>query len=370
MSPVRNGISDGMRILIACGGTGGHIFPGISLAQELKDRDDVKDILLVGTSHRLERKIFAHYGLPYAIIPTAKLAVGPFKFLLFVIKFTAASLKSIWILLRFAPDVVVGFGGYASFPVCIFGALLGKRLFIHEQNYSAGLANKVLSNFARVVAVSYKETTEFFKGKAVFVGNPIRKGLLDDDKEKAINSFGLSIDKFTILVMGGSQGSHRINMLICELLGLLNDDEKKKIQIIHIAGERDFEMVSHRYNENGVEAKVFDFVDTIGLAYNSADLVISRAGATAIFEIAALGLPSILIPYRYAAGHQYHNAAAIERQGGAITLDELKLTAAILKEKIFELKNNPARLNAISECARRFSAPDAAKRLADYILEV
>lgn len=360
-----------MRILIACGGTGGHIFPGISLAQELKGRAVVKDIILVGTSHRLEKKIFSSSGLPYAIIPTAKLAVyNPIKFLLFVIKFTAASLKSIWILFKFNPDVVVGFGGYASFPVCIFAAMLGKCLVIHEQNYLPGLANKILSRFATKIAVSYEGTREFFDGKAVCVGNPIRKALFKADKEKAIKAFGLKEEKFTILVMGGSQGSHKINMLMCELLGTLGDEDKKQIQIIHIAGERDFGLVGDRYGENGVEARACDFVDDIGVAYKAADLVISRAGATAIFEIASLGLASILIPYRYAAGHQYHNAAAIERQGGAITADEMKLTPALLKEKIFELKNNQARLNEISECARRFSVPDAAKRLADYILEI
>ncbi len=361
----------GVKVLITCGGTGGHIFPGISLAQELKGRDIVKDIILVGTSHPLERKIFSLAGLPYAIIPTAKLAVyNPFKFLLFLIKFTAASFKSVWILLKFNPERVIGFGGYASLPVCIFAAILGKRLFIHEQNYLPGLANKMLSGVATAVAVSYKETCEFFKGKAVYVGNPIRKRLLKNDKEQAIKSFGLKVEKFTILVMGGSQGSHRINMLVCDLLALLSDEEKKQIQIIQIAGPRDYDVVYDRYCKCGIEAKVYDFVDDIGLAYRAADLVISRAGATAIFEIAALGLPSILIPYRYAGGHQYYNAMAIEKQGGAVIADETKLTPAILKEKIFELKNNRARLNTISECARRFSVPDAAKRLADYVLGI
>lgn len=359
-----------MKVLIACGGTGGHIFPGIGFAEELKNRDEVKDILLVGTNHPLERKIFSSAGLPYATIPTAKLAVNPFKFLLFLIRFTAASFKSILLLLRFNPDVIVGFGGYASFPICIFAALFNKRLFIHEQNYLPGLANKILSTFARGVAVSYSETKEFLKGKVAHIGNPIRKRLLTNGKEEAIKSFGLSLERFTILVMGGSQGSHRINMLICELLGLLKDVDKRQIQIIHIAGERDYKVVRDRYREAKVESRVYDFVDNIGPVYRATDFVVSRAGATAIFEIAALGLPSILIPYRYAGGHQYYNARAIERQGGAIALDELQLTAAILKDKIFELKNSPARLNAISESARRFAVPEAAKRLADYIFEI
>lgn len=360
-----------MKVLIACGGTGGHIFPGLSLAQELKTKEAVKDIILVGTNHPLERKIFNSSGSPYAFIPTAKLTVyNPIKYLLFLIKFTAASFKSIWILMRFNPDIVVGFGGYASFPICIFAAMFGKCLFIHEQNYLPGLANKLLSVFARGVAVSYKETKGFFKEKAVFVGNPIRKKLLENDKEKAIKSFGLSLAKFTILVMGGSQGSHRINMLMYDLAGLISDEDKRRVQIIHIAGTRDYNILRDRYRDCGIEAKVYDFVDDIGVAYRAADLIISRAGATAIFEIAALGLPSILIPYRYAGGHQYHNAIAIEKEGGAITLDESSLTPAILKDKIFELKDDRARLNAISECARRFSVPDAARRLADYIFEI
>ncbi|KPK40839.1 MAG: hypothetical protein AMJ78_06785 [Omnitrophica WOR_2 bacterium SM23_29] len=360
-----------MKVLIACGGTGGHIFPGISLAQELKTKDAVKDIILVGTNHPLERKIFNLTGLPYAFIPTAKLTVyNPVKYLLFLIRFTAASFKSIWILLRFNPDIVVGFGGYASFPICISAAIFGKRLFIHEQNCLPGLANKILSVFAKGVAISYKQSCGFFKEKVVYIGNPIRRQLLENAKEKAVKSFDLSLEKFTILVMGGSQGSHRINMLMRDLVGLLRDEDRGQIQIIHIAGVRDYTILRDRYRDCRIEAKVFDFVNDIGLAYASADLVISRAGATAIFEIAALGLPSILIPYRYAGGHQYYNAIAIEKEGGAITADESELTPAILKDKIFELKNNRARLNAISECARRFSVPDAAKRLADYILEI
>lgn len=359
-----------MKVLIACGGTGGHIFPGISLAQELKERNEVKDIILVGTSHPLEKKIFDTSGLPYAIIPTAKLAINPLKFLLFLIKFTAASFKSVRILFKFNPDIVVGFGGYASFPICLFAAIFGKRLFIHEQNYVPGLANKIVSIFAKAVGVSFKETKEFFPKKTVFVGNPIRGRLLEGDKEQAIKSFGLRLEKFTILVMGGSQGSHRINMLICDLLGLLNDEDKRQIQIIHIAGARDYNIVCERYKGRDIEAKVYDFVDDIGLAYRAADLVISRAGATAIFEIAALGLPSILVPYRYAGGHQYYNARVIEKEGGAIVLDEINLTPAVLKDKLFEFKNNRARLNVMSQCAKRFSVPDAAKRLADYVLNL
>ena len=360
-----------MKVLIACGGTGGHIFPGISLAQELKIKEEVNDVILVGTSHPLERKIFNFSGLRYATIPTAKLAFyNPLKCLFFLIKFTAASFKSIWILLRFNPDVVIGFGGYASFPICIFAAILGKSLFIHEQNYLPGLANKILSVFAKAVAVSFKETQEYFRRKVICVGNPIRRQLLKDDKEKAINSFGLSSEKFIILVMGGSQGSHKVNMVMCDLLRTLNDEDKRQIQIIHIAGERDYNIVSDRYRESGLEARVYDFVDDIGRAYRAVDLVISRAGATAIFEIAALGLPAVLIPYKYAGGHQYYNARAIERQGGAVILDELELTSAILKDEIFGLKNNRLRLNALSECARKFSVPDAAKHLADYILEI
>lgn len=358
-----------IKVLIACGGTGGHIFPGISLAQELKDRDCIEDIILVGTSHPLEKKIFSSSGLPFTIIPTAKPTFIPHKFLLFIIKFAAASLKSIRILLRFNPDIVVGFGGYASFPVCIFASMLGKRLFIHEQNCLAGLANRIVAIFATAVAVSFKQTEGFFKKKRASVGNPIRKRILENDKEEAIESFGLCSEKFTILVMGGSQGSHRINMLMCDLLGLLRVEEKGQIQIIHIAGARDYRTVTDKYCGDGIEARVYDFVDDIGLAYGAADMVISRAGATAIFEIAALGLPSILIPYRYAGGHQYYNARAIEKEGGAIVFDEIDLTAAVLKDTILELKDDRARLNRISECARHFSVPDAAKRLADIICD-
>ncbi len=355
-----------MKVLIACGGTGGHIFPGLSLAQELQARG-INEILLVGTDHPLERKLFGSFGLPYRLIPAAKLSANPVKFLGFLAKFTAASARSMGLLFEFKPEIVVGFGGYASFPICKFAALMGRPVFLHEQNCEAGLANKMLALLARRVAVSFKETEKAFGKKAAFTGNPIRKKLLSVKKEEALRLYKLSADKFTILVMGGSQGSRRINTIVSQMLGALNDGEKKQIQMIHIAGIRNYGEVRARYEGSGIEARVYDFVEDIGYAYAVADLIVSRAGATALFEIAALGIPSVMIPYRYAGGHQYHNAAAFEKAGGTIVMEEPGLTPQALKDKIFEMKNDRARLGKISECARRFAVPDAASRLADLI---
>lgn len=355
-----------MKVLIACGGTGGHIFPGLSLAQEFQARG-IKEVLLVGTDHPLERKLFGSFGLPYRLMPVAKLSANPVKFLKFPAKFMAASLRSIKLLFEYKPDIVVGFGGYASFPICKFAALMGKPLFLHEQNCEAGLANKILAILAKRVAVSFKETEKTFGKKAVFIGNPIRKKLLTAKREEALGLYKLSPDKFTVLVLGGSQGSQRINTIVSQMFGALNDEEKKQIQIIHIAGIRNYDEVRARYEGSGIEARVYDFVEDISSVYAVADLIVSRAGATALFEIAALGIPSIMIPYRFAGGHQYRNASALERTGGTIVMDEVGLTSAALKEKIFELKSDKARLNRMSECARRFAVPDAASRLADLI---
>ncbi|OGX42464.1 MAG: undecaprenyldiphospho-muramoylpentapeptide beta-N-acetylglucosaminyltransferase [Omnitrophica WOR_2 bacterium RIFCSPLOWO2_12_FULL_51_24] len=355
-----------MKILIACGGTGGHIFPGLSLTQELNERG-VSDVLLVGTDHPLEVKLFGSFGLPYRLMPVAKLSANPIKFLKFLVRFITASLRSVKLLFEYRPDVVVGFGGYASFPICKFAALMGKPLFLHEQNCEAGLANRLLALLARRVAVSFKETERAFGNKAVFTGNPIRRKLLSVKKEDALKYYKLDPDKFTVLVLGGSQGSQKINMIVGGMLGLLNEEEKKQTNIIHIAGIRNYDDMRKKYEGSGVDGCVCDFLEDIGYAYAMADLIVSRAGATALFEIAALGIPSIMIPYRFAGGHQYHNAAALEKAGGAIIMDELGLTPQMLKDKIFELKNDKERLNKMSDAAKRFAVPDAAKRFADLI---
>jgi UDP-N-acetylglucosamine--N-acetylmuramyl-(pentapeptide) pyrophosphoryl-undecaprenol N-acetylglucosamine transferase len=356
-----------VKILIACGGTGGHIFPGLSLAQELKERGTA-DILLVGTDHPLEVKLFGSFGIPYRLMPVAKLSANPVKFLIFAFRLTSASLRSIKLLFEYKPDIVVGFGGYASFPICKFAALMGKPLFLHEQNCEAGLANKILALLARRVAVSFKETEKAFGKKAVFTGNPIRKKLLSVKKEDALKYYKLDPSKFTILVLGGSQGSQKINEIISGMLGILSGEEKKQINILHIAGIRNIDDVRKKYEGRGIDGCVCDFVDDIGYPYAMADFIVSRAGATALFEIAALGIPSIMIPYRFAGGHQYHNAAALEKAGGTVIMDELGLTPRMLKDRIFALKDDKAKLKSMSDAAKRFAIPDAAKRLTDCIL--
>lgn len=356
-----------MKILIACGGTGGHIFPGLSLAQELKERG-ITDVLLVGTDHPLEVKLFGSFGLPYRLMPVAKLSANPVKFLIFIFRLTSASLKSIKLLFEYKPDAVVGFGGYASYPVCKYAAVMGKPLFLHEQNCEAGLANRILALFARRVAVSFKETEKAFGKKAVFTGNPIRKKLLSVKREDAQKFYKFNPGKFTILILGGSQGSQKINMVIGDMIGLLSGEEKDQINVIHIAGIRNVDDVRKKYEGSGIDGCVCDFVEDIGYAYAMVDLIVSRAGATVLYEVAALGIPSIMIPYRFAGGHQYHNAAALEKAGGTVIMDELGLTPRMLKDKIFELKDDKTKLRMMSEAAKKFSVPDAAKRLADCIL--
>lgn len=357
-----------MKVLIACGGTGGHIFPGLSLAQELNDRK-TGEVLLVGTDHPLEVKLFGSFGLPYRLLPAAKIPSNPMKFLGFLARFTIASSRAIKLLFEFKPDVVVGLGGYASFPICVFASISRAPLFLHEQNRKPGLANKVLAFFARTVAVSFKDTAGEFKRKAVFTGNPIRKKLLAVERQDALRLYGLSGEKFTVLILGGSQGSSRINEIIFEMLGLLNEEEKNRIQIIHVAGNLNYDAAREKYEGCNVDSRVYDFVDEIESAYAASDMVISRAGATALFEIAALGIPSIMIPYRYAGRHQYHNAFALEEAGAAVVMDEDGLSAAALKEKIFELKDDKAKLKEMSACAKKFAVPDAAARLADLICD-
>jgi UDP-N-acetylglucosamine--N-acetylmuramyl-(pentapeptide) pyrophosphoryl-undecaprenol N-acetylglucosamine transferase len=356
-----------LKILIACGGTGGHIFPGLSLAQELNARG-VKDVLLAGTDHPLEKKLFGSFGLPYRLLPVAKISRDPLGFLKFLGRFMSASAGSARLLSEYKPDIIVGFGGYASYPICVLGALGGKKLFLHEQNCEAGLANRMLAAFAKNVAVSFAETQKAFGRKAVFTGNPIRSKLLSAGREEAQKYYKLVPGKFTVLILGGSQGSQAINTVVGDMLGLLGAEERAQLNIIHIAGMKNYNDVQKKYEGSGISGCVCDFVDEIGPVYAVADLIISRAGATALFEIAALGIPSVMIPYRFAGGHQYKNAWALEAAGGAIVMDEAGLTPQMLKERIFGLKNDRVKLSAMSDAARRFAVPDAARRLADIII--
>ncbi len=363
-----------MKVLIAAGGSGGHIFPAIALAEELKIKDRSSDIMFIGSDKALDRRIFEKEGFKYRLLSANRLPYkASFKTLLFLLKLSIDILRSTIILVKNRPDAVVGFGGYVSSPVIVAACILGIPRMVHEQNVVPGRANAMLFKFADLIAVSFEETKKYlgaYAGKAVFTGNPIRASLLKDDKSGNIKKLGLDPHKFTILVIGGSQGAHNLNKAFLKSLSNMDPDVRRSLQVIHITGVADYGWASAAYKELSVEHRVHSFVDRIEEAYSASDLIVTRSGASAIFEIAYFGRPMILIPYPFALSHQSENARIFSSKGAALEIDEKDLSGDIMKERLEGLLKDRNKLSAMGESARRMSVPDSSHSLAEALLNI
>ncbi len=356
-----------MRVLIASGGTGGHLFPAISLAEELKGRNPDNIIWFVTSKKGIDSKVISKRGFEFSVLKVDAVTFRlDYKNLLSIARLIKAFFDCLLLILRFRPDVVIGFGGYVSFPVMVAGLFLKKKTLIHEQNVKPGRANRCLAYFVDRIAISFEKTQEFLRNKNVsLTGNPLRREFFNIDRQTAIGRLSISDDKFRVLVIGGSQGAHRLNMLIPEAVSMLNGLLRDKLQLMHITGNKDYNLVSESYGRVGVDAMVFSFLDEIGLAYLASDLVIARSGATTICEILFFKLPSILIPYPYAMAHQSLNARVLEEAGCCMLREETDLSKGELKNLLLELYNNRALLKRMSENCNKLFVKDSAKKLAD-----
>ncbi len=355
------------KVLIAAGGTGGHLFPAIALAEELKYRGI--EVLFVCSERPRDRQILEKNGYRFSILNMRPLEKGLRGFFNFCLWLTFSFFQAIFILLKFRPRVCVGFGGYTCVPLIISAKVLGLRTVIHEQNFIPGRANRVLANLVSKIAISFKESQKFLpKQEAIFTGNPIRKIILNSKEEDAYRFTGFVKQKWTILVMGGSQGSHRLNTILPEAFFLIDKDLKRDFQIIHLAGENELSLVEEAYRRYGIECRVFGFSDRVGLFYRISKLIIARSGATTIAEILAMRIPSILIPYPYAHRHQRVNARFLEDLGAAIVLEEDMISASLLAETIAEIFSNDLLLSEIKGSLNRLAKIDAAERLCEEVL--
>lgn len=362
-----------MRVLIACGGSGGHIFPAIALSQGLKQGEGDIDLSFIGSNSALDKRIFDREGLRYSMLSSNKM---PYRFsagtIVFFIKLFFDIARAVFITARYSPDAVVGFGGYVSGPVIFAAYLLGIPSIVHEQNVVPGRANSFLFRFAGRIAISFEETRKYlgsFNSKAVFTGNPVRTTLLRSDRTANAIRFGLGADKFTILVIGGSQGAHNLNKAFLEGVSGLGDQRLKGLQVIHITGVKDYEWVRSDYLDLGIEHRVFSFIDNIEEAYSVSDLVMTRSGASAIFEIAYFGIPMILVPYPFAMSHQAENARVFSKRGAAIQIDEKEMSAEMVKNSIEDLLNRREALGEMAKKAKSLSVPDSSHRLASEVLK-
>lgn len=356
-----------MKVLIAGGGTGGHLFPGIALAEEVVTRHHKNEVVFVGTERGLEARVVPQSGFPLEFIRAQGLkGKGFWQFIKGLLALPFAFIESFRILQKHKPDVVVGVGGYASGPVVMAAWLMGIPTAVQEQNALPGFTNKTLGKFVKVVFTAFDEAKRFFpETKVHLVGNPIRRKLMDNYLRSHV-----AHERFSVLVFGGSLGAKGINQRVVEALDHLGD-LKDQISFVHQTGKNDLEMVRKGYADKGFQAEVREFIDDMSDAYARADLVICRAGATTLAELTVCKKASILIPFPYATDdHQAVNAKALVEVGAAIMFREAELTGLKLAEQIRLLKTEPTRLKQMEKKAGLLGRPEASKELADVCVEL
>lgn len=351
------------KIILAGGKTGGHIFPAVAMAEEFKKRFPKSKVIFVGTKDGLESRIVPKYGFRLIFIQAKglKRKASPENILLpyYVLKSLYQSLR---ILNEERPDLVVGTGGYVSFPVVFCATLKNIPTLIQEQNSYPGISTRLLALLVDQVCLSYLSSCKYFptKRKLRVIGNPIREDIIFANKCETLTKFNLDPSKKVIFIFGGSQGSHAINQAVLDSLDFLSENW----QLLWQTGENDFVYVSEKIKGKRIRCMVFPFIEDMRSAYASSDLVICRAGALTLAEITACGKPSILIPYPFAtADHQRYNAEALQREGAAEVILQRDLTGEILAQKLFSLFSDEEKLKKMAEQSKKMGKPDATSLL-------
>lgn len=358
-----------MRLIVAGGGTGGHLFPGIAVAEEFMARDSSNEVLFVGTERGIEARVLPRLGYRLECIATAGLRRVSL----------VARIKGVWLLLvsylqskrivrEFRPDLVLGVGGYASGPLVLAARRLGCPCFIHEQNALPGLTNRLLAKRAKKVFISIEESRKYVPtAKALLTGNPLRRQILEGARKARPDTEG-PVD-FHLFVFGGSAGAHRINLAMTEALPHLVEF-KERMTITHQTGESDLSTVRDAYKAAGFQAEVMPFIDDMAEAYRRADLVVCRAGATTVAEVTMCGKACVFIPFPYATDdHQRKNAEALVDRGAGFMILDRELSGKGLAKMISELALDPERLESVGSNAAALARPDAAKAIVDAMLE-
>jgi UDP-N-acetylglucosamine--N-acetylmuramyl-(pentapeptide) pyrophosphoryl-undecaprenol N-acetylglucosamine transferase len=355
-----------MKVLIAGGGTGGHVYPGIAVAEELKRRVPETQVLFVGSKRGLEALVVPEAGFPIRYVLTRGLPRRswwrwPGAILENVIGF----FQSLWVVMVERPHVVLGTGGYVSGPVAFAAWLLRKPLLIQEQNSIPGLANRWLARIANEVHLSFVEARSYFvrKDNLKVSGNPVRRYILSGDRDQALVEFGLTPGKPVVFIFGGSRGAHRINEAGLDAMRRLKG--RIDVQFILQTGREDFEWARGIAEKEALPVRVVPFLQRIHMAYAAADLVVCRSGAMTLAEIAVCGTPAILVPYPHAAhDHQVVNAANLVDRGAAAMILDRELNGERLAKEIAHWLSDRQGLSRLSANARLFARPDAAERIA------
>ena len=354
-----------MKILIAAGGTGGHIFPGIAVANEVMRRDESSEVLFVGTARGLETRIVPENGYQLSLINSAGLKnvgfMGKIKGLSVLPR---SFFEARQIIRQFRPHVVVGAGGYVSGPVLMMAAIMGIPTLVMDSNALPGFTNRVLSRFVDKAALSFEEAMPFFGKKGVVTGNPVRKEFFEISPK-------VRSDRNHILIFGGSQGARAINFAMADALRDL-EPLAGQLTITHQTGGADFEAIRTAYLASSFsDADIRPFIPDIFVEYEKADFVICRAGATTCAELGAAGKASIMIPLPTAADdHQRKNAEALRNAGASEMILQSDISGKNLAAAITNLIAKPEKITAMEAVARKFGRPDAAERTADLIEEL
>lgn len=357
------------RVIVAGGGTGGHLFPGIAVVEELRRRNPDLEVLFVGTERGIESRVVPSMGEKLETIDVTPLKGRTFAQLLgSLAKLPSAWGRAVSILRQHRPDVVLGVGGYASGPMLVAAATLGIPCALLEQNAYVGLTNRVLAKVVGRAYLSFEETRAVFGHAARVVGNPVRRAFVEAARSALVDPRGFDARARRILVLGGSQGARTLNQVVPEALASL-DLASRGIEVLHQSGAAMRGEVAARYEALGVRAEVVPFVDDVARAYASASFVICRAGASTLAELAAIGRPAILVPFPHAADdHQARNAESFERDGAAVCIRESQLDVARLAEAARGLLSDPERRRAMSARARERGRPEAAATIVDDLL--
>jgi UDP-N-acetylglucosamine--N-acetylmuramyl-(pentapeptide) pyrophosphoryl-undecaprenol N-acetylglucosamine transferase len=358
-----------LHVVIAGGGTGGHLYPGIAVARELMARRPDAQISFAGTAKGIEARVVPREGFALDLIRS-----GGLKGKSLVDRARGAALVPLGLLdgwrvvSRRSPDVVIGVGGYSSGPVVLAAALRGVPTMLLEQNAVPGLTNRWLARVVRAAAVTFESTKAYFGSKAFVSGNPVRSEFLTGPNQESALDDQATVTR--VLVFGGSQGAHAINVALVEAATRLAAGGPH-LRVTHQTGERDVELVRAAYRQAGLQAVVEPFLYDMGRQLGSAGLIVCRAGATTLAEITAAGKPAILVPLPTATDdHQRKNAEALAARGAAEVLLQKDLSGTTIADRILALAADPERRRQMAAAARSLARPDAARVIVDRVLEL
>lgn len=362
-----------MKIIITGGGTGGHVYPGISLAKAFQRKDADNEILFVGTNHGIESEIVPKEGFQFYVLKVRgiqrKICFESFYALLL---FFSSLVDSYKLVRKIKPDLVIGTGGYVSGSIALVSSVMGIPTYIHEQNALPGITNQLLSLTCRIVFISFPESKNYFwrKKKTLHLGNPVREEVWKGSKDELIQNSKLTENKKTILVFGGSKGASAINHTFLNCLKLIDEAVWDQWQILIISGKDDYLSIKEKigYSKYKDLIHVLSYLYQMGNAYALANLAICRAGATTVAELTARGLPSILIPYPYATGnHQLYNARFLEKSHAAVVISESELSENKLANELSKLLTDQEKLNILTRNSRRMGNRNADEAIINSI---